>query len=156
MHPLHLERQQTGKLSPCIINPEKIHVALIINSCIVGECCCHVGSTDGGQCINIIYSVHSNLCVAYAYSWRLISVDCMLVVYNNSLAWLTVVRPLIVYEGFLVSVTWIKPRMRLKLSDVLHSTASNFTDRLFSGSTQSPQGWSKNFSVYSFTVYPLG
>lgn len=29
------------------------------------------------------------------------------------------------YEGFLVSVTWIEPRMRLKLSDVLHSTASN-------------------------------
>lgn len=34
MHPLHLEKQQTGKLSPGIINAEELHVSLIINSCI--------------------------------------------------------------------------------------------------------------------------
>lgn len=94
------------------------------------------------------------MCVAYAYSRCAISVDRLLPAYHKGLAWLTVVSPLMVYEGFLVSVTWTEQRMRLKLSEVLHSTASNVTDRFFSGSTQSPHGWSKNFSVYSFS--PLG
>ena len=56
-----------------------------------------------------------------------------------------------VYEGFLVSVTWTEPRLGLKLSDALHSTASNASDRLFSGSDQSTHRWSKNFNVYSLT-----
>lgn len=47
--------------------------------------------------------------------------------------------PLMLCEGFLVSETCAEPRMRLKLADVLHSTATQkkkrerrgLTDRLF-------------------------
>lgn len=37
---------------------------------------------------------------------------------------LTAVSPLMLCDGFLVSVTWTEPRMRLKLADVLHSTVT--------------------------------
>lgn len=59
------------------------------------------------------------------------------------------------YDGFLVSVTWTEPRMRLKLSEVLHSTVNtnnSLTDSLviFWLYSMPPLGRTKDLNVYSF------
>lgn len=68
---------------------------------------------------------------------------CVVVrVFVRARAGLTAVSPLMLCDGFLVSVTWTEPRMRLKLADVLHSTVTEKeaspADRLFSGFSQRP------------------
>lgn len=57
-----------------------------------------------------------------------------------------------VYEGFLFSVTSTEPRVRLKLSEVLHSTANtnkcHWQFILLDYEKQS-SGWIKDLSIYT-------